>query len=104
MLKAKAVERREVREDRPQADRDAHGSNRGELAMLGELGIRLLVAWQRLQSERAQTLAEYGLITSVIAVAIVVAGVVFFRSAIIGAFGGATNCISAASTATSAAC
>jgi Flp pilus assembly pilin Flp len=68
--------------------------------MVNEVALRLLVAWQglkaRFEDEHGQTLAEYGLIMAVIAVAVVVAAGVAFRSAIIGAFDGATECISGA--------
>ena len=73
--------------------------------MLNELSLRLVVALQsfghaiedKFRNEDGQTLAEYGLIMAVIAVAVVVAAGVLFRSAIIGAFGSATNCLSTAS-------
>ncbi len=76
--------------------------------MLNELNLRLVVALQSLgnaieakfQGESGQTLAEYGLIMAVIAVAVVVAAGVLFRNAIIGAFNSATNCLSTASTST----
>jgi Flp pilus assembly pilin Flp len=69
--------------------------------MLNELALRAVVALQALgnaieakfQDEEGQTLAEYGLIMAVIAVAVVVAAGVAFRSAIIGAFTSATNCL-----------
>ncbi len=74
--------------------------------MLQNVGIRAVVAFQGLmnaieskfQDEEGQTLAEYGLIMAVIAVAVVVAAGVAFRGAIIGAFDSATECLSAAST------
>ena len=74
--------------------------------MVTELSLRLVVALQALgnaieakfQDDKGQTLAEYGLIMAVIAVAVVVAAGVLFRNAIIGAFNSATNCLSAAST------
>ncbi|HEX5479230.1 MAG TPA: Flp family type IVb pilin [Dehalococcoidia bacterium] len=74
--------------------------------MVTELSLRLVVALQALgnaieakfQDEEGQTLAEYGLIMAVIAVAVVVAAGVLFRNAIIGAFNSATNCLSTAST------
>jgi Flp pilus assembly pilin Flp len=74
--------------------------------MLNELSLRLVVALQSLgnaieakfQDESGQTLAEYGLIMAVIAVAVVVAAGILFRNAIIGAFNSATNCLSTAST------
>ncbi|MBF6599371.1 MAG: Flp family type IVb pilin [Dehalococcoidia bacterium] len=51
----------------------------------------------KFQDEKGQTLAEYGLIMAVIAVAVVVGAGVIFRNAIIGAFNSASNCISTAS-------
>ena len=76
--------------------------------MLNEVTLRAWVALQGLanaieskfQDEEGQTLAEYGLIMAVIAVAVVVAAGVAFRGAIIGAFSSATNCLSAASSST----
>jgi Flp pilus assembly pilin Flp len=65
--------------------------------MLQELALRALVAFKMIeaktQDEEGQTLAEYGLIMAVIAVAVVVVAVVAFRTAIIGAFTSATNCL-----------
>jgi len=63
--------------------------------------LRVLAAVQaslasRFDDERGQTLAEYGLIMAVIAVAVVVAAGVAFRGAISGAFTSATNCINGA--------
>ena len=66
--------------------------------MLKELTLRALAAIHgagtRFQDEEGQTLAEYGLIMAVIAVAVVIAAVVAFRGAIVGAFNGATQCLS----------
>ena len=68
--------------------------------MLKELALRALVAIQALESkvkdEEGQTLAEYGLIMAVIAVAVVVAAVVAFRGAIVTAFNSATDCLDGA--------
>jgi Flp pilus assembly pilin Flp len=65
--------------------------------MLQELALRALVAIKMLEAstkdEDGQTLAEYGLIMAVIAVAVVVAAVVAFRGAIVSAFSSATNCL-----------
>ena len=65
--------------------------------MLKDLVLRVLVALQGIESkvkdEEGQTLAEYGLIMAVIAVAVVVAAVVAFRGAIVTAFSSATNCL-----------
>jgi Flp pilus assembly pilin Flp len=65
--------------------------------MIKELALRVLVAFQALETkvkdEEGQTLAEYGLIMAVIAVAVVVAAVVAFRGAIVSAFSSATNCL-----------
>jgi len=66
--------------------------------MFRELAIRAVLALHnlqsRLQDEEGQTLAEYGLIMAVIAIAVVVAAVVAFRGAIVGAFNSATGCLS----------
>jgi len=66
--------------------------------MLKNLALRVLVALQSIESkvkdEEGQTLAEYGLIMAVIAVAVVAAAAVAFRQAIIDAFTGATDCLS----------
>jgi Flp pilus assembly pilin Flp len=65
--------------------------------MIKNLALRVLVAFQGLESkvqdEEGQTLAEYGLIMAVIAVAVVVTAVTVFRTAIIGAFSSATTCL-----------
>ena len=66
--------------------------------MIKNLALRVLVALQGLESkvqdEEGQTLAEYGLIMAVIAIAVVVAAVVAFRGAIVGSFSAATTCLS----------
>jgi len=65
--------------------------------MIHELALRALVAFKMIQAktqdEDGQTLAEYGLIMAVIAVAVVVAAGVAFRGAIVGAFDSATDCL-----------
>lgn len=65
--------------------------------MIQELALRALAAWQsfeaRMKDEHGQTLAEYGLIMAIIAVAVVVLAVVAFRTAIVGAFNDATGCL-----------
>ena len=65
--------------------------------MLKDLALRVLVAIQAIENkvkdEEGQTLAEYGLIMAVIAVAVVVAAVVAFRTQIIAAFNSAANCL-----------
>ena len=66
------------------------------MQLLNEAILRLL-AWEgfqvRANDEEGQTLAEYGLIMAVIAVAVVVTAVTLFRTAIIGAFTSATGCL-----------
>jgi Flp pilus assembly pilin Flp len=66
--------------------------------MFKDLALRVLVALKavetRLQDDEGQTLAEYGLIMAVIAIAVVIAAVVAFRGAIVSAFNGATKCLS----------
>ena len=58
--------------------------------MLQNLALRALIVVKALESrikdEEGQTLAEYGLIMAVIAVAVVIAAGVAFRGAITGAF------------------
>jgi Flp pilus assembly pilin Flp len=67
------------------------------MQLINEAVLRVLTGWQGLQArltdEEGQTLAEYGLIMAVIAVATVVAAVVLFRVAIIAAFNSATGCL-----------
>jgi Flp pilus assembly pilin Flp len=69
--------------------------------MFKNLALRALVAIQALENsvkdEDGQTLAEYGLIMAVIAMAVVLAAGVAFRGALTGAFGSATNCLNKAS-------
>jgi Flp pilus assembly pilin Flp len=66
--------------------------------MLEQLALRLYLGLQgiveRAQDEEGQTLAEYGLIMAVVAVSVMVVAAVVFRNAIIGAFNGATTCLS----------
>ena len=65
--------------------------------MLNNLVLRALAAIaafeNSLKDEEGQTLAEYGLIMAVIAIAVVVAAVVAFRGAIVSAFDKATVCL-----------
>jgi Flp pilus assembly pilin Flp len=64
--------------------------------MLNEALLRVL-SFQapkiEISDEKGQTLAEYGLIMAVIAVAVVITAVTLFRGAIITAFNSATNCL-----------
>jgi Flp pilus assembly pilin Flp len=65
--------------------------------MLNELALRVFAAIRglsdKLEDEEGQTLAEYGLIMAVIAVAVIVAAGVAFRDAIATAFNDATACL-----------
>ncbi len=65
--------------------------------MITDLALRALIAVQGLRSkmvrEDGQTLAEYGLIMAVIAVAVVVLAGIAFRSAIIGSFDSSRECL-----------
>ena len=71
------------------------------MSIINDTILRALVGFQGLQQglkarftdEEGQTLAEYGLIMAVIAVAVVVAAVVVFRDALTGAFDSATDCL-----------
>ena len=66
------------------------------MRLIDEVLLRLM-CWERPQvrisDEKGQTLAEYGLIMAVIAVAVVVTAVTLFRGAIITAFNSATGCL-----------
>lgn len=65
--------------------------------MINEWGLRALVSWQALRrklgDQEGQTLAEYGLIMSFIAVATIVMAVVGFRGVIESTFHAAADCI-----------
>jgi Flp pilus assembly pilin Flp len=50
----------------------------------------------RLCTERGQTLAEYGLIMTLVAVAVVLATMIVFREALVGAFDSARDCMNGA--------
>jgi Flp pilus assembly pilin Flp len=63
------------------------------MRLVNEALLRLMVGLQGLRRERGQTLAEYGLIMAVIAVAVIVGAVIVFRDAIIAAFDSATGCL-----------
>lgn len=67
------------------------------MRVLNEALLRALAGWQNLQTrmkdEDGQTLAEYGLIMAVIAVAVIVISVTVFRDAIVSAFEGAVDCL-----------
>jgi len=49
--------------------------------------------YQVLSHERAQTLAEYGLIVSVVAVGVVLPTLMLFRAEIAATFNAATDCL-----------
>ncbi len=67
------------------------------MRLLNEALLRALTGWHelraRLSDEEGQTLAEYGLIMAVIAVAVVVTAVIAFRTAIVNAFNNAVDCL-----------
>ena len=58
-------------------------------ALLG-LVRRLLLALTR---ERAQTLAEYGMVLTLVAVGVVIPTMLLFREELIGAFSSAMTCL-----------
>ncbi len=66
------------------------------MRILNEALIRVL-SFQapriEISDEKGQTLAEYGLIMAVIAVAVVVTAVTLFRGAIVTAFNSAASCL-----------
>jgi Flp pilus assembly pilin Flp len=68
--------------------------------MLNELALRAFSTFQtlfaRTRDEDGQTLAEYSLIITAIAVAVVILALVAFRGALAGAFNAATACLDGA--------
>ncbi len=66
------------------------------MRILNDALLRLMT-WEapqiKVSDETGQTLAEYGLIMAVIAVAVVITAVTLFRGAIITAFNSATGCL-----------
>jgi len=66
---------------------------------LNILTLRLLAMCTTRRGELGQTLAEYGLIMSVIAIAVLVLAVIAFRNALPIGFNNASDCLNAASTA-----
>ncbi len=66
--------------------------------MLQQVTLRLFLTFQSAldaaRDEDGQTIAEYGMIISVIAVATILTATVLFKSAIVGAFNKATTCLS----------
>jgi Flp pilus assembly pilin Flp len=65
--------------------------------MFTDVALRMLIALQRAcawsRGERGQTLAEYSLIISAIAVAAVTIAVITFREALVGAWNSAIPCL-----------
>jgi Flp pilus assembly pilin Flp len=65
--------------------------------MLTDAMLRVIVAAQglvlRSRDEDGQTLAEYSLVISAIAVAAVTIAVITFRGALVGAWNSASNCL-----------
>lgn len=49
--------------------------------------------WAALSAARGQTLAEYTLLVSVIAVAAIVVGIILFRDTVSGVIGDASDCL-----------
>ena len=47
----------------------------------------------RVEDDEGQTLAEYGLIVTTIAVAVVILAVIVFRNAVVGSFNSASSCL-----------
>ena len=70
--------------------------------MFTDAALRLFVALQSLaarsRDDSGQTLAEYSLIISAIAVAAITIAVLAFREAVVGAFNSASDCLADPST------
>jgi Flp pilus assembly pilin Flp len=69
--------------------------------MITDLFLRMFIAAQGVitptQDDDGQTLAEYSLIISAVAVAVVITGVVVFRGALTDAWNSAADCLNALS-------
>ena len=65
--------------------------------LLDDLATTAVLLRAALLGEEGQTLAEYSLIITVIAVGVVVSSMVVFRTALAGAFEAAAGCISVVS-------
>jgi Flp pilus assembly pilin Flp len=69
--------------------------------MITDLSLRLFIAVQGIsaapQDDDGQTLAEYSLIISAVAVAAVITGVIVFRGAVSAAWNSAADCLNALS-------
>jgi Flp pilus assembly pilin Flp len=65
--------------------------------MVTDIALRMVIALQRLgartQSDDGQTLAEYSLIISAIAVGAITISVITFRETLVGAFNSASACL-----------
>lgn len=65
--------------------------------MVQELALRMVIALQgalsRMEEERGQTLAEYSLIISAVAVATVVITVIAFRTVLANTYNSVTDCL-----------
>ena len=65
--------------------------------MFTSASLRMFEAFRsllvRTRAEDGQTLAEYGLIVTLIAVAVTVLALIVFRGALIGSFTAATSCL-----------
>ena len=59
---------------------------------LPQIPVRMGEARDGLRSEAGQTLAEYGLIVTIVAVGVTVAALFFLRTAVAGAFYDVTAC------------
>lgn len=71
------------------------------MAMLNEVLLRACCRWHemlgRLRDENGQTLAEYGLIITIIAVGATTMAIMVFRDTLASSFVGVTNCLTGAS-------
>ena len=65
--------------------------------LINETLLRVMAGFQnlktRVQDEAGQTMAEYGLLIAVVAVAVVILAIFVFRNAIVGSFTDAAACL-----------
>ena len=60
---------------------------------IAQLTAALIGRMGQMPRERGQTLAEYGLLLTLVAVGVVVPTMILMRTALAGAFGSVTDCI-----------
>ncbi len=63
------------------------------MSKLDELFLRFVTGARRLRTESGQTLAEYSLVVTLVAVGVTLLALFLFRTALADAFTGVTGCL-----------